>query len=81
MEFCGGNSDRGRKYAERDPHMLAIITGYWQFRAVLDYWLPAIGAMDSGFVFAQTILLGLLAAIVFGTVVTLAYKFLTWILE
>jgi hypothetical protein len=61
--------------------VLGIVIGYWEFRDDLDYWLPAWGGMYGGQVIGQSVIFGVLAAIVFGSVVFLSYRFLSWILE
>ena len=61
--------------------VLAIVIGYWEFRDDLDYWLPALGAVYGGQVIGQTVILTVLAAIVFGSAVFLAYRALSWILD
>lgn len=61
--------------------MLAIVVGYWEFRDDLSYWLPAVGSLDSGYALGQIVVLGLLAAVVFGTVISLSYHFLSSILD
>jgi hypothetical protein len=38
-------------------------------------------ALRRGYVLAQTIVLAFLAAIIFGTVISLSYRFLNWILD
>jgi hypothetical protein len=61
--------------------MLAIVVGYWEFRDDLEYYLPALGVVYGGHVVGQTLILGVLAVIVFGTAVFLSYRFLGWILD
>ena len=60
---------------------LALYIGYLEFGADLDYWLPAWGAVYGGQVIGQAVIFGILAAIVFGSVVALSYRFLNWIFE
>ena len=60
---------------------LGIVVGYWQLRDWLDYWLPAIGALDSGYALVQIAALCIFASIAFGSVVSLAYRALNWIFE
>jgi hypothetical protein len=60
---------------------LAIVIGYWEFRDDLAYWLPAVGSLSSGFALGQTVVLGFLAAMIFGTVISLSYRFLNSILD
>ena len=55
--------------------------GYWEFRDDLGYWLPAVGSLDSGYVLGQIVVLAILAAIIFGTVISLSYRFLSSILD
>jgi hypothetical protein len=55
--------------------ILAMVVGNWEFRVDLQYWLPTWGAaFDGGYVWGQTVILAALAAIVFGSVVTPAYR-------
>jgi len=61
--------------------VLAIVIGYWEFRGDLEYWLPAWGAVYGGQVVGQAVILGVLALIVFGSVVALSYQFLNWVFE
>jgi hypothetical protein len=61
--------------------VLAIVVGYWEFRGDLDYWLPAWGAVYGGQVIGQAVILGVLAAIIFGSVVFLSYRFLSFIFD
>ena len=60
---------------------LAIVIGYWEFRDDLMYWLPAFGSLGSGYALGQTVVLGFLAGVIFGTVISLSYRFLTRILD
>jgi hypothetical protein len=61
--------------------MLAIVVGYWEFRDDLEYWLPAFSFVYDGRIIGQTVILGVLALIVFGSVVCLSYRFLNWMFE
>ena len=61
--------------------VLAIVIGYWEFRGDLEYWFPAWGAVYGGQVIGQAVILGVLAAIIFGSVAVLSYRFLNWIFE
>ena len=61
--------------------VLATVISYWEFRGDLDYWLPAWGAVYGGQVIGQAIILGVLAAIVFGSAVFFGYRVLGWILD
>ena len=61
--------------------LLAIIVGYQEFSDDLAYWLPAWGAVYGGQVIGQTVILTVLAAIVFGSAVFLSYRFLGWLLD
>jgi len=60
---------------------LAFVIGYWEFRDDLAYWHPAFGSLDSGFALGQTVVLGFLAAMIFGTGISLPYRFLSRILD
>jgi hypothetical protein len=62
--------------------VLAIVIGYWEFRRNLEYWLPAWGAaFDGGYIWGQIVILATLAAVVFGSIVTLAYHALGYWLD
>jgi hypothetical protein len=61
--------------------VLAIVVGYWEFRGDLEYWLPAWGAVYGGKVIGQAVIIGVLALIVFGSVVFLSYRLLNWMFE
>jgi hypothetical protein len=61
--------------------VLAIVVGYWEFRDDLEVWLPAWGAVYGGQVIGQSVIFGVLALIVFGSIVALSYRFLNWIFE
>lgn len=61
--------------------VVAIVVGYWEFKDDLEYWLPALGAVYGGQVIGQTVILTVLAAIVFGSAVFLSYRFLGWLLD
>jgi len=43
--------------------------------------LAAVGSLDSGYLLGQTIVLVFLAAIIFGAVIALSYRFLNSIFE
>jgi hypothetical protein len=59
-----------------------MVIGYREFRGALEYWLPAWGAaFDSGYVWGQIVVLAVLAAIVFGSVVAMAYRALGYWLD
>lgn len=60
---------------------LAIVAGFWEFRDDLAYWLPAVGSLSSGYALGQIVILGFLAAIIFGTVISLSYRLLSSILD
>jgi hypothetical protein len=61
--------------------ILAIVVGYQEFSDDLAYWLPAWGAVYGGQVIGQTVILTVLAAIVFWSAVFLSYRLLGWILD
>ena len=64
--------------------LLAFITLYVcvkEIGADLAYWLPAWGAVYGGQVIGQSVILTVLAAIVFGSAVVLSYRLLGWILD
>jgi hypothetical protein len=61
--------------------VLGIVIGYLEFRADLNYWLPAVGSLDSGYALTQVIVFAILAAILFGTAISLSYRFLNSILD
>jgi hypothetical protein len=54
--------------------------GYWEFRDDLAYWLPGVGSLSSGYAVGQTVVLGILAAGIFSTVLSLSYRVLNSIL-
>jgi hypothetical protein len=61
---------------------LGLYVGYVEFSDDLVYWLPSWGAaFDSGYIWGQVVILGALAAVIFGTVVFLSRDFLDWIFE
>ena len=60
---------------------LATVVCYWEFRCDPDYWLPALGVVCGGYVVGQMVILAVLAAIIFGSVVILSYRFLDWLLD
>jgi len=55
--------------------VLAIVAGYWEFAGDLHYSLPAFGTVCDGQVVGQSVILGVLALIVFGSVI------LNWIFD
>lgn len=61
--------------------VLAIVWGYLEFRADINFRLPAVGSVDSGYALGQIVVLGILAAAIFGTVISLSYSFLNSILD
>jgi hypothetical protein len=62
--------------------LIGIYVGYLEFSDDLAYWLPSWAAtFDSGYVWGQVFVLAALGAIVFGTVVFLSYRALSWILD
>jgi len=62
--------------------ILAIVIGWREFSYDLAYWLPAWSdAIDSGYIWGQVVILGLLAAIIFGTVVWTGYRALEYLLD
>jgi len=61
--------------------LLGLIVGYLEFSDDLAVWLPAFGALGDGQVIGQTVILGVLALIAFGSAVFLSYRALTWIFE
>ena len=61
--------------------VLAVAWGYLEFRADANFWLPAVGAISSGYALAQIIVLAVLAAMIFGTAISLGYRFLNFILD
>jgi hypothetical protein len=61
--------------------LVAIIVGYQELSGDLAYWLPAWGAVYGGEIIGQSVILTVLAAIVFGSAVFLAYRALSWILD
>jgi hypothetical protein len=61
--------------------VLILYFCYLDFVDDLSDWLPAWGAIYGGQIIWQTVILGVLALIVFGTVVGLGYRFLDWIFE
>jgi len=60
---------------------LGLYVGWLEFSDDLGYWLPAWGGAYGGQVIGQTVIFGVLAVIVFGSVVALSYRFLNWIFE
>jgi len=60
---------------------LGIYAGYLELRVNLEYWFPAFGSVYGGQVLGQTVILGVLALIVFGSAIGLSYRFLNWIFE
>ena len=60
---------------------LAIWIGYLELQDDLALWLPTLGGMDQGYVLAQIVFLAILAVIVFGGAISVAYQTLTWIFE
>ena len=60
---------------------LATVVCYWEFRSDLDYSLPPLGVVCGGYVVGQMVILAVLAAIIFGSVVILSYRFLDWLLD
>jgi Flp pilus assembly pilin Flp len=54
--------------------------GYWEFRDDLAYWLPGVGSLSSGYAVGQTVVLGIFAAGIFSTVLSLSYRVLNSIL-
>jgi hypothetical protein len=61
--------------------ILAIVVCYLELQDDLAFWLPSVGALDSGYVIAQTAVLALVAVIVFGGAISLSYRVLNWIFE
>ena len=55
--------------------MLAIVVGYWEFPCDLDYWLPELGVVYGDRLVGQSMILAVLDAIMFGSVVTLSLSF------
>ncbi|MGP0018638.1 MAG: hypothetical protein ACLPHP_08735 [Candidatus Sulfotelmatobacter sp.] len=61
---------------------LGLYVGWLEFSDDLAYWLPAWGqTIESGYGWGQVVILGLLGAIIFGTVAAFSYRFLNWIFE
>jgi len=60
---------------------LGLYLGWLEFADDLAYWLPAWGAVYGGQVIGQAVILGILAAIIFGSAAVLSYRFLDWIFE
>jgi hypothetical protein len=52
-----------------------------EFRADINFWLPAFGSLDGGYALGQTVVLGFLAAMIFRTALALSYRFLSRILD
>ena len=61
--------------------IFGIAVGCWYFQNLLAYCFPAWRMVYGGYVFGQAIILGGMAALVFGFTVALAYQFLNWIFE
>jgi len=61
--------------------VLGIVAGYWEFRDDLEVWLPAWGSVYGGQVIGQSVILGVLGLIVFGSVVFMGYRSLGWFLD
>jgi hypothetical protein len=60
---------------------LLLYFAYWDLRWGVEDWLPAWGAVYGGQVIGQTVLLGVLALIVSGTVVWTGYEILGWMFD
>jgi len=60
---------------------LTIWVCYQELDSDLGFWLPAVGGMDQGYALAQIAVLAIVATIIFGGAVSLAYQTLTWIFE
>lgn len=60
---------------------LGLYLGYLEFGDDLAYWLPAWGAVYGGQVIGQAVILGVLAAMIFGSVAVLGYRALGWLLD
>jgi predicted outer membrane lipoprotein len=55
---------------------------YLEFRSAIEFWLPAFGeAAEQGYFWGQPVILGILGACVFGSLVALAYRFLSEVLD
>lgn len=61
---------------------LGLYLGWLEFSADLGYWLPAWGqTIDSGYVWGQVVILGILGTIIAGTIVCFSYRLLSWAFE
>jgi hypothetical protein len=66
--------------------IVGIVAGgyfaYIQLRDALDFWLPAVGvAAENGFFWVQFAILAVLAAAIFTSIVSIAYRFLSELLD
>jgi hypothetical protein len=57
---------------------LTVYVCYLELHSDLRYWLPACGEIGG---LGQTVILGVLALIVFGSAILLSYRFLNWMFE
>lgn len=60
---------------------LTVYICYWEFSGDLAYWLPALGSIGDGRILPQTLVLAVLALLVFGSAVGLGYRALSYILD
>lgn len=60
---------------------VVLYFGWLEFSVDIQYWLPSwAAAFDSGYVWGQVVILGALAAAIFGTVIWTGYRVLSYIL-
>lgn len=60
---------------------LGLYLGWREFSADIGYWLPSLGVVYGGQVIGQAVVLGILAAFIFGAAVWTSYRALSYIFD